>query len=194
MNIAAALIAGGESRRLGQDKALITLGDGPLWRRQLDLLRRLNPAEIFVSARTDPQWCPAGIEFVPDVKPSRGPLSGLTACLKRAESPHLLVLAVDMPFMTEDYLRHICGNIAPGIGVIPMINDRAEPLSAVYLRESLPEFMASLATDDFSLQSIVRRLISAGKLRPLAVAPEQVALFRSVNEPADLRDMARVAS
>src|SRR5918996_2302231 len=111
MNISAVLLAGGQSRRMGRDKATILFRGKPLWQIQLELLRKLQPAEIFVSARTDPAWRPPDVTFVQDEPPSRGPLSGLTATLARIQSEHLLVLAIDMPFMIEDHLRHLCDKV-----------------------------------------------------------------------------------
>ena len=105
MNISAVLLAGGESRRMGKDKATLLFRRRPLWQIQFDLLRTLQPEEIFVSARIDPPWRPAGVQFVSDKPPSRGPLSGLSATLARISTDHLLVLAIDMPLMTEKYLH-----------------------------------------------------------------------------------------
>ena len=45
MNISAVLLAGGESRRMGQDKATLLFRGKPLWQIQLELLRKLEPAE-----------------------------------------------------------------------------------------------------------------------------------------------------
>jgi molybdopterin-guanine dinucleotide biosynthesis protein A len=75
MNVSAVLLAGGQSRRMGRDKATILFRGKPLWQIQLDLLHKLQPAEIFVSARTDPAWRPPDVAFVPDEPPSRGPVS-----------------------------------------------------------------------------------------------------------------------
>ena len=90
MTISAVLLAGGKSRRMGQDKAKLIFRGQPLWQIQLDLLRKLEPEEIFVSARTDPAWRPLGVQFVSDEAPSRGPLSGLSATLARIRTDHLL--------------------------------------------------------------------------------------------------------
>ena len=95
MNISAVLLAGGESRRMRKDKATLLFRGRPLWQIQLELLRQLGPAEIFISARTDPTWRPADVEFVADDLPSRGPLSGLAGSLER-----------DVAMCTVRYSKH----------------------------------------------------------------------------------------
>src|SRR6478735_6188537 len=139
-DLSALLLAGGESRRMGTDKATFLFRGKPLWQVQLETLRRLRPTEIFLSARTDPSWRPNDVQFVADIPPSRGPLSGVAASLTKIHTAHLLALAIDMPFMTENYLRSICDAIEPGRGVVAKIANRAEPLAAVYAREAEIDF------------------------------------------------------
>jgi molybdopterin-guanine dinucleotide biosynthesis protein A len=187
MNISAALLAGGESRRMGKDKATLPYRRKTLWQVQLELLRKLDLAEIFVSARADPSWRPGDVPFVADVPPSHGPLSGLAASLAHMRTTHLLALAVDMPFMTENFLRYLCDHIEPGCGVLPKIDSRAEPLAAIYPREAELDFRNALTGADFSLQTLTRSLVNAAKLRAIPVTEQERKLFLNVNEPADLR-------
>ncbi len=186
MNITAVLLAGGESRRMGRDKATLLFHGKPLWQIQLELLRRLKPAEILVSARTDPSWRPADVQFVADDLPSRGPLSGIAASLAQVHTAHLLALAMDMPFMSESYLHYLCDQIEPGTGVVPTIDGRAEPLAAIYPREADNDFRTALAGTDFSVQSIVRRLVESGKLQEVRVKEHEMKLFLNLNELSDL--------
>ena len=186
MNISAMLLAGGESRRMSKDKATLLFRGKPLWQIQLDLLRKLEPAEIFVSARTDPAWRPAGVQFVPDEPPSRGPLSGLTATLARIRSSHLLVVAIDMPFMSEEHLRYLCNGIRPGRGVLPMIGSRAEPLTAIYPAETYDMFVDTLSGADFSMQTLTNQLVKIGMLRVVRVPKKEQKFYRNLNEPGDL--------
>jgi molybdopterin-guanine dinucleotide biosynthesis protein A len=186
MNISAVLLVGGESRRMGRDKATVLVRAKPLWQIQLELLRKLEPMEIFVSARTDPVWRPADVQFVADDPPSRGPLSGLAASLAQIRAKHLLVLAIDMPFITEKYLTFLCNQIEPARGVIAKIDDRFEPLTAIYPREALPSFQNALSGTNFSLQTVARRLVAERKLHVTPVTPQERKLFRNVNKPVDL--------
>jgi molybdopterin-guanine dinucleotide biosynthesis protein A len=187
MNISAVLLAGGESRRMGKDKATVLFRGKPLWQIQIDLLRKLEPVEIFVSARTDPSWRPDDVQFVADDPPSRGPLSGIAASLAQMHTAHLLTLAIDMPFMSETYLRYLCDQIEPGVGVLPKIDSRAEPLAAIYPREASVDFRSALTGADFSLQTLVCDLIEAGKLREIPVTEQEKKLFLNVNELSDLQ-------
>ena len=186
MTISAVLLAGGASRRMGEDKATMLFRAAPLWKNQLELLRRVEFNEIFVSARTDPPWRPEDVDLVLDAQPSRGPLSGIAATLSRITSDHLFALAIDTPFMTEAYLHRLCAQARPGRGVVPMLENKAEPLAAIYPREAAPEFEQALSGNNFSLQPLVRNLIELGKLQPVELSPEERSLFQNLNEPGDL--------
>ena len=187
MKLSAVLLTGGESRRMGKDKATALFQGKPLWQVQLGLLQELRPAEIFLSARSDPGWRPADVKFVADEPPSRGPLSGVAASLGRIRTKHLLALAVDMPFMNEKYLRFLCDQTETGRGVLPMIGDRAEPLAAIYPAEARVDLMAALSGSDFSLQTATQRLVQATRLRVIPVAEAEEEFFRNLNEPADFK-------
>ena len=186
MTLTAVLVAGGESRRMGRDKATIVFRGQPLWQRQIELLRCLHPEKIFVSVREKPSWLPLGAELLLDEPPSRGPLSGLTKALVGMQTSHLVALAVDMPFMTREQMQVLWGLASGGRGVLPTIGNEAEPLAAIYPREARQGFSAALGGDDFSLQRLSGRLVRGGKLRVFEVSKEEEGLYRSVNEPEDL--------
>ncbi|MCA1660571.1 MAG: molybdenum cofactor guanylyltransferase [Verrucomicrobiaceae bacterium] len=188
ITFSAVLLAGGESRRMGRDKAAVVFQEEPLWRRQLRVLRDLGPEKVFVSARTPSTWLPDHTELLLDEPPSRGPLSGLTKALAEMQTTHLLVLAVDMPFVTREQLQLLCGEATEGCGVVPTIRERAEPLAAVYPREAAPDFIAALAGPDLSLQPLVRKLAAAGKVKLWPVQDVDANLYRSVNEPGDFKE------
>ena len=125
------------------------------------------------------------MQFVSDEPPSRGPLSGLSATMARISTDHLLALAIDTPLMTENYLRSICNLIEPGRGVLPMIGNRAEPLVAIYPKGTGTDFLMALSGSDFSLQSLTKKLVEAGKLSLVKVLEEEAKFFRNFNNLSD---------
>jgi len=178
MTIGAALLAGGESRRMGQDKATMIWKGKPLWQNQLEVLRGLAPVELLISGRIDFDWRPRGTIFVADIAPSRGPISGITAALRRTAATHLVVLAIDMPAMTSEYLKRLCSKLQPGVGVIPILDsDKPEPLAAIYPIGATPYFSASLVGNDFSLRSVIRRLMGDGLINGLPIDENDKAWF-----------------
>lgn len=185
---AAVLLAGGNSARMGRDKAGIHFRGEELWRRQLATLRALNPRELFISGRITAPYAGGGIEIVPDLTPARGPLSGLEASLVRATSRLVLVLAIDLPLMTAGFLARLLNvATASGTGVVPRTGERFEPLAAIYSRECLSLVRRGLESDDFSMQNFARKAVGERLLTPLELAPEESPLFRNLNTPADLR-------
>jgi molybdopterin-guanine dinucleotide biosynthesis protein A len=186
MSFSAVLLCGGESRRMGRDKALVQWRGRALWDLQLEKLRELSPTKIFVSARTEQSWRPPDAELVLDGAISRGPLSGLAATMSRCESDQLVVLAIDLPFMTSAHLRYLLQHARRGTGVVPTIDDRAEPLAAIYPRELGSFFDAALQRRDASLQPLIHELVDRGKLQAVKIADEERVFYRNVNCPADL--------
>jgi molybdopterin-guanine dinucleotide biosynthesis protein A len=102
------------------------------------------------------------------------------------ETSHLIVLAVDMPFLTREQLHLLCTMVSGGCGVVPVIGERTEPLAAIYSKECAPDFAAALAGPDLSLQPLVRKLAADGKVRMFSVPKEHEPLYRSLNKPEDL--------
>ena len=186
MTLTAVLLAGGESRRMGSDKAIALWRGRPLWEWQMEKLKKLRPEKILVSARAELRWRPVGTELILDVPPSRGPLSGIAAALGSIETEHLLALAVDMPFLTTEYLRYLCDLGTAGSGVIPMIEGKAEPLAAIYPKEAREVFREALEDDNFSLQPVVEKLVLQGMLRTAQVTGTDRDLYKSINEAGDL--------
>lgn len=186
MTLTAVLLTGGESRRMGREKATIVFQGQPLWQRQIKVLRELDPKKVVISARVECSWRPAKTELLLDEPPSRGPISGLTKALERMRTSHLAVLAIDMPFITGAHLQFLWSQATSEFGVVPMIGERAEPLAAIYPKEAHNDFADAMQGSDSSLQPLIRRLACAGKIRLVEVTKAEAGLYRSLNEPDDL--------
>lgn len=189
-SFSAALLAGGESRRMGRDKAFLPAGDAgrPRWEVQCEILEGLHPLECLVSANARQTFESPGIRVVVDRRPCRGPLGGIAACL-RAMTPaatHLLVLAVDMPRMTASLLRELIARAEPGRGAVFRKGERYEPLAALYPREALGSAEARLESDSLRLQDWIHPLVAENRLLVLPAPANAVAAFGNVNSTRDL--------
>lgn len=189
----AALIAGGRSSRMGRDKAFLDWQGRPLWEVQLAKLRAAGAAELLVCGRHEQGFAGEGFRFVPDDVEDLGPLAGLVNALKAASHEHVLVLAVDMPFITVELLvelrshrREEAEPSAKVQGIIPVRAGRFEPLAAIYPRSALALAEARLTGTDRSLQGFCRAAEAAGLVQRWNVTEEWSEEFRNVNSPFDL--------
>ncbi|CAN5572667.1 molybdenum cofactor guanylyltransferase [soil metagenome] len=167
----AVLLAGGKSSRMGCDKAFVEIDGEPLWERQIRLLCGLEPHEIFIAGPERREW--RSYNVIPDAEPHCGPVPVVASALRRCATPLLLVLAVDLPQMTADYLRGLVDRGA----VVP----RGQPLSAIYPREA-----ESLADSCRSMQQFASCCAAEGLVRLAEVAPDDEHLFFNLNTPVDL--------
>ncbi len=189
MNFAAALLAGGRSSRMGRDKALLDWQGVPLWQHQIQTLRALHPSQLLLSVRGEQGIADAAAQLVLDPPGvNEGPLGGLVRCLRLAQQP-LLMLAIDMPRMTANFLRDtLIARGQPERGVVFRGSHGFEPLAALYPLTMLPRLEASLRERRLGLQSIVEAAVAEGLLLALDIEPQQALFFHNVNTPADIDD------
>jgi molybdopterin-guanine dinucleotide biosynthesis protein A len=147
--------AGGESRRMGQDKALMPFLGRPLITR---VLERLSPLadEVLVTTNRPDSFRFLGVTLVPDLKPGRGALGGLHTAIASARFRLVAVVACDMPFASRELLafqRDVLEAEGADVVIPPSAHGYGyEPLHAVYRRDNcLPPIEAALVADDLKL-------------------------------------------
>ncbi len=170
---------------MGRDKAGVLIGSQPLWQRQLGTLRAVHPHELFISGKAGGPYADAGVEILADSVPGLGPLAGVEAALRRASHPLVLVLAIDLPAMTADFLSELVRGPA-ATGCVPRDDRWFEPLAAVYPRACLPLAEACLRDADRSMQRFVRLAVERGLVGIRDLRPGERALFKNLNQPGDL--------
>ena len=178
----ACLLAGGKSTRMGRDKAAMPFGGAPLWQRQIATLRHTGADEILISGRLDACYATAGIRIIEDEIKDSGPLSGVAAALQAAAHPLVLVLAIDMPLMTGDYLRRLLRHaFETGIGVVPEQHGRYEGLAAIYPKAAEELAAASLLGDDHSMQVFIAACVAQSLAVPVQITADEAPLFQNMN-------------
>jgi molybdopterin-guanine dinucleotide biosynthesis protein A len=179
------ILAGGESRRLGLDKAEVRIGGEALWQRQARVLRSAGADRIAIVRRPG-QPAPAALDCRRDLGRNAGPIAGLHAALQAGTSPWTAVLAVDMPGIDADWFRRLRQFCRPGVGAVARHADAFEPLAAIYPAEALPEVAARLWRRDLSLQRLCRSLAEQGRMSVLPLAAAEAGRTASVNTAAAL--------
>jgi molybdopterin-guanine dinucleotide biosynthesis protein A len=147
--VAGLVLTGGESRRMGRDKAALTLGDRSLWQIAVAKLipfaeRILLVGEISTPIDTGPY------ELIPDNPPGLGPIGGIASGLEQSGCEHHLVLAVDYPLIRRELLH--------------LILEKSHGRQAVCGRS--PEFLEPLVGYYHSdCASVIRKMIAQGEIR-----------------------------
>jgi molybdopterin-guanine dinucleotide biosynthesis protein A len=144
-DVAAAIIAGGEARRLGgRVKALIEIEGRSVLDRQLDVLAP-RCAAIAISSNDAAPFRDRSLPVIPDRQPGLGPLAGIAATLAWCPAPYLLVVAGDMPYIHPGIVDLLLAHRTEADAVVPFVAGLPEPLFAVYARTCLPVVEQRLA-------------------------------------------------
>ncbi len=133
-NCTALILTGGESRRMGQDKANLMLGEQTLLQRVISIVQPLF-SDVIISVRQPRTDC--HLIQVCDDPAHAGPLAGLAAGLERAKTDWIFALACDMPFITAELIAHLATFRDGYDAVVPHIQGHPQPMAAYYATRSL---------------------------------------------------------
>jgi len=190
-DVSAFVLAGGRSSRMGTDKAFLQVEGRTLLGRTLDLLCALT-LEVRIVGPAD-KFALYG-PVIEDVYPGRGPLAGIHAALSASTTELNLILAVDLPFVTESLLRFIVeqARAADAVVTVPRIAGGYQPLCAVYRRAFAPLAQAALEAGrnkiDVLFAATTARVLEEAELNRFAFS---AAMFHNLNTPEDFHRAIR---
>lgn len=180
------LLAGGRGLRFRGDKRMARLRGVPLLAWTAALLGSV--AEDVVVVTRDEVGLRGRWHYVRDEIPDRGPMCGLLTGLRAVRHERALVLAVDMPLVTVDFLRYVSEAGAQADITLPRW-ERIEPLVGVYSRACIPSLAAALEEGRDSLKNFVQsttlavRFVGEEEIRRF---DEPRHLFFNINVPEDV--------
>lgn len=184
----AAILAGGQSRRLGgRNKASLQVGGASVLDHQLARLRRVVDRTIIVANDRD-AFRTSGVPVIQDLAPDAGALGALYTAVHAARTDRTLVMACDMPFVSEQLLAFLVEAGRNADIVIPRTARGYEPLCATYSRRSACELLRLVEAKRFKLSEVALipgltiRELRPDELKPFG--PEEV-LFFNINTPDD---------
>lgn len=186
MDATAYVLAGGQSRRFGENKALYEVGGRPLIQRPIDCLSGLF-STVSIIAKKPALYQSFEVPVVEDVHPQQMPHVGVLSGLEAAETRWSVFLACDMPSMTPDVIealgaaRDSAGSRTPQ-AVVPVTEHGPQPLAAFYSTDGLGALRQSIR-EERSMKGWL------ADLRVRTVPFEDETPFRNVNRKEDLTSL-----
>jgi molybdopterin-guanine dinucleotide biosynthesis protein A len=179
------VVAGGESRRMGRDKAVLPWGGQTLLEHAIERLHRVTD-DVRVLCGPMARYESYGVPVVPDAVADQGALGGVLSGLLALDRPLGLFLAVDLPAVPPALLDALVAR-APGFdAVVPVWRDGPEPLCAVYSVACLEPIRRRLAAGEAKMTSFWpdARVLEWGPAE-IGRFGEPAELFANLNRPED---------
>jgi len=178
-------VAGGRSRRMGHDKALLSWGDTDLLGHALARLTAVT-GDVRILSGPEHRYSQRGAAVVADPVADRGPMAGLLAALEEARGRPALLLGVDLPLVTVGLLARLLTLAGDADAVVSVSRRGPEPLCAVYGAGCLEPVRRCVALEDLKMTAFWAHV------RVLEMGPDQLGafgdpdeLFLNVNAPED---------
>lgn len=185
------ILAGGEGKRMGTPKHLLSTSQGTLIERLYD---RLGP--LFVETIVVGRGLTAyreGIRTVEDLYPARSPLVGIYSGLSASRTDLAFVLACDMPFVKPELVRHLLATAVDLDVAVPVVGGYFEPLCAAYRKSSISVIEQALQRGILRVTCIYEHLrVSAMPEDEVRRVDPDLSSFVNLNTPEQLALLARL--
>lgn len=173
-DITGVILAGGQSRRLGEDKALLTIGGQPAITRAAALMAGIFE-QTMLSVAAPEAYPFLALPRSVDRFPGSGPLGGLHAALLDAPTPRILAVTCDMPLMSAEMIRYYIAAAAEAPVVIARAAGRLQLLPGLFSQRLLPLLEEMLS---------FRRVGEGGKCRDLSLHALAARVDAQILEPS----------
>jgi molybdopterin-guanine dinucleotide biosynthesis protein A len=185
------VLAGGKSRRIGTNKALLPFEGSTLLGRAVEVLGAVAE-KVWVIVDSAEGCYSSEAAVKEDVCPNCGCLGGIYTGLMAAETEYSFVLACDMPFMRSEFLSFLAAHVKDWDVVIPKTAKGYEPLCAVYSKACLNPIRNQLEAGRFKVTGFL------GEVRVRIVGEEEIGrfdfdgrMFYNINTWADYEEAVK---
>ena len=151
------VLAGGENRRMGADKAFLSVAGMPMIEHVLRALRK-SVERIIIVTNSPEAYASYDALVITDACDKRGPLTGIYSGLLHSRDEYNVVVACDMPFLNSRLLSYMTGLAGEYDVVLPKIGDFIEPLHAVYRRGLVQVIEDHIKRDQRKIREILTGL------------------------------------
>ncbi len=150
--MAAIILSGGNNRRIGIDKAFLSISGRALIEREIAVLSRIFIHIIIVTNKPE-KYKYLDTEFISDLIPGKGPLGGMYTGLSISRDKYNFVVSCDLPFLNAGLISYMKGLINKEDVIVPEQNQFREPLHAFYSKDCMTAIKKCIDQDDLRIQS-----------------------------------------
>ena len=190
-SIAAFILAGGRSSRMGADKAFLKLAGKPLIVRAIESVSEAAPEVKIVG---DPRKFSAFGPVIEDVYRDRGPLGGIHSALTNSKTEWNLILAVDLPYIPVRFLKYLLARAgSSGATVtVPYVDEYFQPLCGVYRKPFLSVADRALSHGKNKIDQLFREVsLCAVSEEDMIANGFDLSIFRNLNTPEEWQTAKR---
>ena len=187
--VSGVILAGGKSRRYGQNKALVNINGIPLIKRVLGVMENLFSSTVVITNTPD-TYSFLNLPMFEDRIKGLGPLGGIFTGLNVISEKAGFFVACDMPFLNPDLIRYLVTARQGFDVVVPTFSGKFEALHALYTQNCLPEIEQMIHAGVYQTiqlyQSVAVRYVEENEIRRF---DPELKSFSNINKPEELRKM-----
>ena len=188
--VSGVILAGGKSRRYGQNKALVNINGIPLIKRVLGVMENLFSSTVVITNTPD-AYSFLNLPMFEDKIKGLGPLGGIFTGLDVISEKAGFFVACDMPFLNPDLIRYQV-TVRQGYDVVvPTFSGKFEALHAIYTQNCLPEIEQMIHAGVYQtiqlFRSVSVRYVEEPEIRRF---DPELKSFSNINKPEELRKIA----
>ncbi|MEG4015070.1 MULTISPECIES: molybdenum cofactor guanylyltransferase [unclassified Microcoleus] len=181
--IAVIVLAGGQSSRMGTDKALLEIEGKSLLQRALEVAASVTPQVYVLTAWPDRyrSTLTEQSQFLLEYNPGSGPLVALTQGLTEIPADWILLLACDLPLLEPQIIQNWASQLTAipqsTLAIVPYQNSRWEPLCGFYRQQSLASLQSFIEKGGRSFQKWLNQIQAI----PLPVGEREAIMLSNCN-------------
>jgi molybdopterin-guanine dinucleotide biosynthesis protein A len=187
--LSVAIMAGGKSSRMGQDKSFVLFEGRPMIETIIERVTGLGDELIIITNKPD-EYAHFGLPLFSDVYPDHGSLGGIFTAVHYATHPHTLIVACDMPWLNRSLLKHMISLRQEADIIVPRWSEFPEPLHAIYHKVCLPPIEANLQAKRLKIirfyDEVSVRYVEREEIKQF---DDDGRSFANINTPQDLRKL-----
>jgi molybdopterin-guanine dinucleotide biosynthesis protein A len=178
------ILAGGASRRMGTDKALMDYGGRLLLLHMASIISPSVRRVVVISNHT--QHRGHGLDVIPDIVPGLGPVGGIFSGLSFSDTPLNVFISCDMPLMSGEVIGCLISACRSELVTCGSVSQRIHPLPGIYHRDAVSAFACAIADRQLRLTSVIAGL---GRICTVTFPENQATVFGNFNTPDQFQQL-----